>query len=188
VAVPQLESAVIAALSKSRTLPWLTNVEYDFKCSEPSENIRKGLANAGGMITITPVSGTQTTFFSAWNTLFNQIGSIVVDRGTTVSSNSFGTGSAFGVANIDGTLRTIYSASRVDATLSATLTLTLKAQTDGVGGYTFNLILAFSGSAYATPDPGTMSVSVSARRPLTTLINNPAFAYYTGTQLGTSTF
>jgi hypothetical protein len=186
--VAYLESSVISSCARSRTLPWLSSIEYDFNLKQPNENTRKGIANAGAMITITPTSGNQTTFFAAWQTLYNQIGSIVIDRGTTYSSNTFGTGTSIGLANLTTTKSQIYQASRVDGTLSATLTLTVQAQLDGVGGYNIFMTFAFSGSPYSTPDPGTMSIAVSARRPVTTLINNPAFAYPTGTQLGTSTF
>lgn len=183
-----LESSGISALTRSRTVPWTTNVVYDFTISQPNENTRLGLANAGGALTITGTAGTQTNFFTGWRTLFTNVGSIVVDRGTTYSSNSIGTGSAFGVANMDSTLRVLYTYSFLISSISATATWKLEGKTSGSGVYTLKLTFSMTGTPYSSPDPGTMSVSMNARRPVTTLINNPAFAFYTGAQLGTSTF
>ena len=188
VAFPQLESAVVPSLARSRTLPWLTSVVYDFTVDQSDENTRLGLANAGGTISITGASGNQSTFFTGWATLYSQIGSIFIDRGTTTSTNAAGTASAFGMANMDATLRQLYTHSFVITALSSTATLLLQGQTIGNGKYQFKLTLSMSGSPYSVATAGTMSISVSARRPLTTLINNPSFAYYTGTQLASSTF
>ncbi len=183
-----LESSVVGSLARARTLPWVTSVVYDFTISQPNENTRLGLANAGGALTITGTSGTESTFFSGWRTLYNNVGSIVVDRGTTYSSNGVGTGSAFGMANMDSTLRVLYTYSFLITALSTTATWKLEGKTSGSGVYTMKLTFSLTGSPYSVATPGTMSIAMSARRPVTTLINNPAFAYYTGVQVGTSTF
>jgi hypothetical protein len=183
-----LESANVAALTRSRTLPWSSAVVYDFTISEADENTRLGLANAGGALTITGTAGTETNFFTGWKTLFLNVGSIVVDRGTTYASNGVGSGSSFGVANMDSTLRVLYTYSFLISSISATATWKLEGKTSGSGLYTMKLTFTMTGTPYSSPDPGTMSISMNARRPVTTLINNPAFAYYTGAQLGTSSF
>lgn len=189
VALTSLESAAVASLARARTLPWTTPIVYDFTISAAgSEDTRLGLANAGGALTITGTSGTQTNFFTGWRTLFLNVGSIVVDRGTTYSSNGVGTGAAFGMANMDNTLRVLYTYSYVIGSISATATYKLEGRTSGSGVYTFKLTFSMTGSPYGSPDPGTMSIAMTARRPVTSLINNPAFGYYTGTQVGTSTF
>ena len=188
IALSWLETSVISSLSRSRTAPWLTNVVLDFTVSQPSENRRIGIANAGGALTITGTSGSETAFFAGWHTLFQQIGSVVVDRGTTYSSNGVGTPSAFGLLSMDGVLRTLYTHSYLISSLSSTATYTLAGQISGSGVMTFKLTLSVSGSPYSFPDPGSVNISMSARRPLTSLISTPAFDYYSGAILGTSTF
>jgi hypothetical protein len=184
-----LETATVAALNRSRTLPFSTTVYYDFTASEPDENTRLGLANGGGALTITGTSNNASSFFTGWQTLFTNVGSIVVDRGTTYASNTgVGAGSSYGVANMDSTLRQLYTYSYTIAALSSTATWKLEGKTIGGGAYQFRLTFAMTGSPYSVATPGSMSIAVTARRPVTTLINNPAFAYYSGVQLGTSTF
>jgi Phage tail-collar fibre protein len=180
--VAATQTSAILALDRSRTTPWGGIVSYFFDLNYASNNERLGSVNGGAQFNITgDVPGNTSIFWNAWDLFTNAIGVIRVQRGDTVSSLAYGTGTSVGLANMPGVFTLLYSASYVSVPLGTTLDLALYGRQVG-NGYNFQLDLNSPGSPYVYSAGGLMTIAVSARRPSGLILTTPVLAYPTGIQ------
>jgi len=174
--VAQQELVPLPSSTRVRTLPFVNVVDYGLAFKHGTPAFKTGFPNAGGLYILTSTSSTTNPFYQAWNTFFNLIGSVIVDRGSTYSTNGAGTGTAIGSLNVsESTGELVYSHSMFAPALASTLWYRVYAQRiAGTDQLNITIQLQIVGSVtYSYTTPGTMQHTASIRRPVSTLILDP---------------
>jgi hypothetical protein len=171
-----LEMVGIPGATRTRTLPFVNLVDFNVNFQFGGVNALNGQANSGGALVITSTSSNSNVFYTAWHNFFNQIGSIIIDRGSCFSSNGFGTpGNGILNATPSGSGTLVYSASVFSAPLASTLWYRVYSRRDNVTGvFLIDIQLQIVGSvSYSYTTPGSLTHTVNLRRASSALIFTP---------------
>lgn len=184
--VAYLENVVIPNTSRTRALPFVNSVNYEVALKHLTDAHRDGLANAGGGYVVISTANTSNVFYQAWNTLFNQIGVVIISRAATVSSNGVGTPSTLGILNLTTTGVLVYQHSMFASGLASTLYYRVYAARLANGQFNITVQLQIVGSVtYSYTTPGFITHTMTMNRAAASLINNPVQALPVPTVGGT---